>query len=77
MLQKLVTLLKAIADVVTYCEKESACILKAIPGIKSLTKMLSKSDYYSVNMLKEELLQNLQNIFVEMIVRSLHFYQKK
>ena len=63
MLQSLVTLLKEIADVVTYCEKESACISEAIPGIKSLTKMLSKNDYYGVNMFKEELLQNLRKYF--------------
>ena len=63
MLQILVTLLKGIADVVTYCEKESACILEAIQGIKSLTKMLSKNDYYGVNMFKEELLQNLRKYF--------------
>ena len=62
-LQSLVTLLKGIADVVTYCEKESACTSEAIPSIKSLTKMLSKNDYYGVNMLKEELLQNLQKYF--------------
>ena len=54
MLQSLVELLKGIANVVTYCEKESACISEAIPGIKSLKKMLSSNDYYGVNTLKEE-----------------------
>ena len=63
MLQSLVELLKGIANVVTYCEKESACISEAIPGIKSLKKMLSSNDYYGVNTLKEELLENIQKYF--------------
>ena len=60
--QSLVNLLKGFADVVTYCEKESACISEAIPGVKSLTKMLC-SHYYGVNTLKKELLQNLKKYF--------------
>ena len=62
-LQSLVNLLKGFADVVTSCEKESACISKAIPGVKSLTKMLRSHEYYGVNTLKEELLQNLKKHF--------------
>ena len=62
-LQSLVNLLKEFGDVVTYCEKESACIFEAIPGVKSLTKMLCSNEYYGVNTQKEELLHNMKKYF--------------
>ena len=67
MLQSLVTLLKEIANDVTYCEKESACISEAIPGIKSLTKMLRKIIITALTCLKKSCCKIFENIFMEMI----------
>ena len=67
MLQSLVTLLKEIANNVTYCEKESTCISEAIPDIKSLTKMLRKIIITALTCLKKSCCKIFENIFMEMI----------